>query len=36
MSRTLVLGDIHGGLKAVVQVLERAKVSENDTLIFFR
>lgn len=34
MSRTLVLGDIHGGLKAVVQVLERAKVSTNDTLIF--
>lgn len=34
MSRTLVLGDIHGGLKAVVQVLERAKVTTNDTLIF--
>lgn len=34
MSRTLVIGDIHGGLKAVIQVLERAKVSPNDTLIF--
>lgn len=34
MSRILVLGDIHGGLKAVVQVLERAKVTTNDTLIF--
>jgi len=34
MSRTLVLGDIHGGLKAVFQVLERAKVTVDDTLIF--
>ena len=34
MSRTLVIGDIHGGLKAVVQVLERAKITTNDTLIF--
>ena len=34
MSRKLVIGDIHGGLKAVVQVLERANVSKNDTLIF--
>lgn len=34
MSRTLVIGDIHGGLKAVVQVLERAALTENDTLIF--
>lgn len=34
MSRTLVIGDIHGGLKAVIQVLERAKVSSKDTLIF--
>ena len=34
MSRTLVIGDIHGGLKALVQVLERAKVTTNDTLIF--
>ena len=34
MSRTLVIGDIHGGLKAVVQVLERAKITPNDTLIF--
>ncbi|MCH2235603.1 MAG: serine/threonine protein phosphatase [Crocinitomicaceae bacterium] len=34
MKRTLVFGDIHGGLKALNQVLNRAKVSENDTLIF--
>jgi serine/threonine protein phosphatase 1 len=34
MSRILVIGDIHGGLKAVVQVLERAKVTLKDTLIF--
>ena len=34
MGRNLVIGDIHGGLKALIQVLERAKVSEEDTLIF--
>lgn len=34
MSRTLVIGDIHGGLKAVIQVLERAKINAEDTLIF--
>ncbi len=34
MSRTLVIGDIHGGLKAVIQVLERTKITTNDTLIF--
>ncbi len=34
MNRTLVIGDIHGGLKALVQVLERAEVIANDTLIF--
>lgn len=34
MSRTLVIGDIHGGLKALVQALERAEVTTNDTLIF--
>ena len=34
MSRKLVIGDIHGGLKALHQVLERATVSKNDTLIF--
>ena len=33
-SRTLVIGDIHGGLKALVQVLDRATINENDTLIF--
>lgn len=32
--RTLIIGDIHGGLKALKQVLERAAVSEDDTLIF--
>ena len=34
MSRTLVIGDIHGGLKAIIQVLERANITSNDTLIF--
>jgi len=34
MKRTLVIGDIHGGLKALKQVLERAEVTINDTLIF--
>ena len=32
--RTLVIGDIHGGLKALLQLLDRAKVKESDTLIF--
>lgn len=32
--RTLVIGDIHGGLKALVQLMERAKVTAEDTLIF--
>ena len=34
MKRTLVIGDIHGGLKGLTQLLEIAKVSEEDTLIF--
>ncbi len=34
MKRTLVIGDIHGGFRALIQVLERAKVTTNDTLIF--
>ncbi|CAI8855265.1 metallophosphoesterase family protein [Chryseobacterium sp. IT-36CA2] len=34
MSRTLVIGDIHGGFKALKQILERAVVTENDQLIF--
>jgi serine/threonine protein phosphatase 1 len=34
MSRTLVIGDIHGGLRALHQIIERANVSKNDTLIF--
>ena len=32
--RTLVIGDIHGGLRALHQVLERAKVTPSDQLIF--
>jgi len=34
MSRTLVIGDIHGGFKALMQVLDRAKVTSKDQLIF--
>ncbi|MBT8322289.1 MAG: metallophosphoesterase [Eudoraea sp.] len=32
--RTLVVGDIHAGLKALKQVLERAEATEEDLLIF--
>lgn len=32
--RTLLIGDIHGGLKALVQLLDRAEVKQDDTLIF--
>ncbi len=32
--RTLVIGDIHGGLKGLVQLLERAEVTYKDILIF--
>ena len=31
--RKFVLGDVHGGLKAIHQVLERANVTQKDTLI---
>ncbi|TPN88927.1 metallophosphoesterase family protein [Aquimarina algicola] len=34
MKRTLVIGDIHGGFKALLQVFKRANVTTNDTLIF--
>lgn len=34
MNRKLVIGDIHGGLKALHQVLDKAKVTSKDTLIF--
>lgn len=32
--RTFVIGDIHGGLRALHQVLERAAITTNDQLIF--
>ncbi|HET8838435.1 MAG TPA: metallophosphoesterase [Flavobacteriaceae bacterium] len=32
--RTLVIGDIHGGFKALEQVLFRGKITPNDKLIF--
>ncbi|MBV7269355.1 metallophosphoesterase family protein [Winogradskyella luteola] len=32
--RTLAIGDIHGGLRALIQVLERAQFTTNDTLVF--
>ena len=34
MKRTLIFGDIHGGLKALVQLLEQVDPTENDRLIF--
>jgi len=32
--RTFVIGDIHGGLKALLQVLNKLEVKEEDSLIF--
>ncbi|MES2573397.1 MAG: metallophosphoesterase family protein [Bacteroidota bacterium] len=32
--RTLVIGDIHGGLRALHQIMERANVTPKDTLVF--
>ncbi len=32
--RILVIGDIHGGYRALIQVLERAQVTADDMLIF--
>ena len=34
MKRTLVIGDIHGAYKALVQVIERGQITKDDTLIF--
>ena len=34
MNRTIAIGDIHGGLKALVQLLQRIDLSPNDQLIF--
>lgn len=34
MTKTFVIGDIHGGLRALHQVLERSQASKKDTLIF--
>ncbi|QYJ68973.1 metallophosphoesterase family protein [Flavobacterium litorale] len=34
MSRTLVIGDIHGAYIALQQILERANVTTDDTLVF--
>ena len=32
--RTFAIGDIHGGLKALIQVLNKIEVKDDDTLIF--
>tara|TARA_R110002049_G_scaffold279949_1_gene459100 strand:- start:64934 stop:65665 length:732 start_codon:yes stop_codon:yes gene_type:complete len=32
--RVLAIGDIHGGLKALIQVLNKIEVKDDDTLIF--
>ena len=34
MKRTIVIGDIHGGLKAVKEVFKKATITINDKLIF--
>ncbi|GAA4949352.1 metallophosphoesterase family protein [Algibacter agarivorans] len=32
--RTFAIGDIHGGLKALIQVLNKIEVKDDDTLVF--
>lgn len=32
--RTIVIGDIHGGLKALIQLLNKLEIKDNDCLIF--
>lgn len=34
MNNTFVVGDIHGGLKALMEVLEKVNITRQDTLIF--
>lgn len=34
MNKTFVVGDIHGGLKALIEVLAKPKIDIQDTLIF--
>lgn len=34
MTKTFVIGDIHGGLRALHQVLERSQATQKDNLIF--
>ncbi|WP_397364657.1 metallophosphoesterase family protein [Olleya sp. R77988] len=34
MKRTLAIGDIHGGLKALEQLLQRIKITEDDNFVF--
>lgn len=34
MSRTIVIGDIHGALKALQQLIDKAKITTDDKLIF--
>lgn len=34
MSRTLVVGDIHGAYRALLQIIERARIQDDDELIF--
>src|SRR5687767_7523576 len=34
MNRTFVIGDIHGAYRALLQIIERAGVKENDQLFF--
>jgi serine/threonine protein phosphatase 1 len=32
--RTFAIGDIHGGLKALLQVLNQIEITDQDSLIF--
>ena len=34
MTKTYVIGDIHGGLRALQQVVDRARLRPEDRLIF--
>jgi serine/threonine protein phosphatase 1 len=36
MSRTLVIGDIHGGLRALHQIFERANVTKEDKIKYVK